>query len=100
MFEPERWLTPSGTLVPESDLKNRYFWAFSSGGRMCIGMHLANAEVLTLAAGIYRKFRTTTKQVDTSPAITARYEVFADETRPKMVEHECYVNFERLDGKQ
>jgi len=99
-FEPERWLTSSGTLIPESDLKNRYFWAFSSGGRMCIGMHLANAEILTLVGGIYRKFRTSTKQLDTSPAITSRYEVFSDETMPKMIEHECYINFERLDGKQ
>lgn len=31
-FDPERWLGPDATEL------NRYFWAFSSGGRMCIGM--------------------------------------------------------------
>lgn len=31
-FDPERWLKPS---VAEL---NHWFWAFSSGGRMCIGM--------------------------------------------------------------
>lgn len=32
IFDPERWLTPSVTEL------NHWFWAFSSGGRMCIGM--------------------------------------------------------------
>lgn len=31
-FDPERWLGPSAIEM------NRWFWAFSSGGRMCIGM--------------------------------------------------------------
>jgi cytochrome P450 len=31
-FDPERWLGPSAVEM------NRWFWAFSSGGRMCIGM--------------------------------------------------------------
>jgi cytochrome P450 len=31
-FDPERWLGPDVTEL------NRWFWAFSSGGRMCIGM--------------------------------------------------------------
>ncbi|KAK5417386.1 hypothetical protein LTR06_003373 [Exophiala xenobiotica] len=92
-FTPEGWLTPSGTLVPESDLRNRYFWAFSSGARMCIGMHLANAEMLTLIAALYRKYRTSAKHPDTSPGITSRFEVFHDETMPKMAEHECWIDF-------
>lgn len=31
-FDPERWLGSSAVEL------NRWFWAFSSGGRMCIGM--------------------------------------------------------------
>jgi cytochrome P450 len=31
-FNPDRWLGPDAKEL------NRYFWAFSSGGRMCIGM--------------------------------------------------------------
>lgn len=31
-FNPERWLGSDATEL------NRWFWAFSSGGRMCIGM--------------------------------------------------------------
>ncbi|KAK4935492.1 hypothetical protein LTR10_023450 [Elasticomyces elasticus] len=96
-FRPERWLTPGGdTLVPESDLKNKYFWAYSSGARMCIGMHLANAEMLTMLAALYRKYSTTAKHPDTSPGITSRFEVFYDETAPKMEEHECWIDFKKL----
>lgn len=32
IFNPDRWLGPDATEL------NRWFWAFSSGGRMCIGM--------------------------------------------------------------
>ncbi len=95
-FEPDRWLTPSGALIPESDPKNRYFWAFASGARMCIGMHLANAEMLTLIAAVYRKYTTSARHPDTSPGITSRYEVFHDETMPKMVEHECFIDFAKV----
>ncbi|KIW84281.1 hypothetical protein Z517_03531 [Fonsecaea pedrosoi CBS 271.37] len=96
-FKPERWLTSSGTLIPESDLRNRYFWAFSSGARMCIGMHLANAEMLTLLAALYRKYKTSAEHPDTSPGITSRFEIFSDETMPKMVEHQCLIDFARLE---
>lgn len=98
-FRPERWLSEDGTLLPESDLKNRYFWAFSSGGRMCIGMHLANAEMLTLTAALYRKYRTVAKHPDTSPGITSRYEIFADETVPDMEEHHCEIDFIAVEEK-
>lgn len=33
-FDPERWLGPEEEVAH----MNRWFWAFSSGGRMCIGM--------------------------------------------------------------
>ena len=96
IFRPERWLSDSGTLIPESDLKHKYFWAFSSGGRMCIGMHLANAEMLTLLVALFRNYKTYARHPDTSPGITSRFEVFFDETMPKMEEHQCYIDFQRI----
>ncbi|CAK7274948.1 hypothetical protein SEPCBS119000_006435 [Sporothrix epigloea] len=77
----------------------RWFWAFSSGARMCIGMHLAMAEMTTLLAAIYRKYRTRlhSKQQNASPGITSRFEVFSDETVPDITEHECWVHFDPLE---
>lgn len=92
-FSPERWLAANGSLVAESDARNKYFWAFSSGARMCIGMHLANAEMLTLITAIIRRYRTVARHPDTSPGITSRYEIFQDDSMVKMVEHECYIDF-------
>lgn len=37
-WKPERWLNASPKQLTEM---RRYFWAFSSGGRMCIGLHFA-----------------------------------------------------------
>lgn len=96
-FDPERWLTEKGIPLPESAPQNRCFWSFSSGGRMCLGVHLANAEMTTLAAAIYKRHQTSARHADTSPGITSRFEVFFDENMPKMTEHECWIDFERID---
>jgi cytochrome P450 len=101
-FDPNRWLQSdptagTTTLIPESDPRNKNFWAFSSGARMCIGMHLANAEMLTLVAAVYRKYSTCARHPDTSPGITSRFELFYDETMPKVREHECWIEFRKLD---
>jgi cytochrome P450 len=95
LFNPERWLeNPESTGNLEA--MNHWFWAFSSGGRMCIGMHLANAEMATLVAAVYKRYRTTVREKDVTPGITSRFEVFYDETMPRMVEHECWINFEKV----
>ncbi|RAO70267.1 uncharacterized protein BHQ10_006279 [Talaromyces amestolkiae] len=90
-FNPERWLGENGDCA---EMK-KWFWAFSSGGRMCIGLHLAMAEMTTLLAAIYRTYTTSVydRQKGISPGITSRFEVFYDETLPKFEEHECWVNF-------
>ncbi|PNH73305.1 hypothetical protein VD0001_g4263 [Verticillium dahliae] len=74
-FNPERWLGPEAVEL------NRHFWAFSSGGRMCIGMHLAMAEMTTVTAALYRKYRTSIAPgfEGVAPGITARVEVFSDD---------------------
>ncbi|KNG87164.1 benzoate 4-monooxygenase cytochrome P450 [Aspergillus nomiae NRRL 13137] len=90
-FNPDRWLDPSQDLTQ----MNRFFWAFSSGGRMCIGMHLAMAEMTTFVAALYRKYTTETRaEFDKiSPGITSRFEVFYDEGCSGVREHECQIEF-------
>ncbi|KAI8712640.1 hypothetical protein NCS52_01362600 [Fusarium sp. LHS14.1] len=91
-FNPNRWLGPDTTEL------NRWFWAFSSGGRMCIGMHLAMAEMTTLIATLYREYQTSIAPgfENTTPGITARVEVFYDERFPKLQENTCLIKFDRL----
>ncbi|CAO2655882.1 Nn.00g046850.m01.CDS01 [Neocucurbitaria sp. VM-36] len=46
-WRPERWLEMEKLdLEKRKDMESRWFWAFGSGGRMCVGSHLA----------VYRKF--------------------------------------------
>lgn len=96
-FDPERWL---GDGAAEA---NRWFWAFSSGGRMCVGLQyvlllsslsltprtcplmltmnsLAMAEMTTLTTAIYRKYQTSLAPgfENATPGTTARFEVFFD----------------------
>ncbi|EXJ82453.1 hypothetical protein A1O3_06266 [Capronia epimyces CBS 606.96] len=56
-FRPERWLA---SCTPEAHLKemHRWFWAFGSGGRMCIGSNLATQEIKLLVAAIYSNWTT------------------------------------------
>ncbi|KAM5367871.1 hypothetical protein ACJZ2D_009782 [Fusarium nematophilum] len=92
-FNPDRWLGPDAAEL------TRWFWAFSSGGRMCIGMHLAMAEMTTLAATLYREFRTSIAPgfEDITPGITARVEVFYDERFPQIKEHTCLIKFDKVE---
>lgn len=38
--------------------RDRWFWAFSSGGRMCIGSNFAMHEIKLVVAAVYSNFRT------------------------------------------
>ncbi|KAK4503417.1 hypothetical protein PRZ48_004332 [Zasmidium cellare] len=89
-FDPERWLGEPGRVA---EMK-KWWWAFSSGGRMCIGMHLAMAE-MTLVPAIYRKYKTSIalESRGVPPGITSRFEVFADETFERVEEHTCKIQF-------
>ncbi|KAK1848962.1 benzoate 4-monooxygenase cytochrome [Colletotrichum chrysophilum] len=88
-FNPDRWLGPRAAEM------NRWFWAFSSGGRMCIGLHLAMAEMTTLVAAIYRTYATSVVPEfdDFSPGITSRFELFFDDQFTKVMEHNCPIKF-------
>ncbi|KAI0199664.1 cytochrome P450 [Astrocystis sublimbata] len=53
LFLPERWLEKTGELD-----RKRLFFAFASGGRGCIGKHLALAEIKILLRDFYSRFTT------------------------------------------
>ncbi|ROV99147.1 hypothetical protein VMCG_06643 [Cytospora schulzeri] len=55
-FDPERWLSrKEGGGDAE---RKRLFFAFSSGGRGCVGKHLALAEMKVLLRDVYSRFGT------------------------------------------
>ncbi|KAL2171261.1 hypothetical protein VTG60DRAFT_3367 [Thermothelomyces hinnuleus] len=60
--EPEKWDHTRWLpwAADESQLKerNRQFWAFSSGGRMCIGSNFAMHEMKLIIAAIYSNYTT------------------------------------------
>ncbi|KAK5113234.1 hypothetical protein LTR62_003570 [Meristemomyces frigidus] len=84
-FDPERWL------VGDVQTRLRWFWAFSSGGRMCIGKHLAMAEMTSLVTAVYNKYSTAiaTGFEGKAPAITSRVELFYDERAAQFEVIEC-----------
>ncbi|KAL7811088.1 cytochrome P450 [Trichoderma gracile] len=53
-FNPERWLEPQG----DAD-RRRLQFAFSNGGRGCVGKHLALLEMKTLLRDVYSRYSTT-----------------------------------------
>ncbi|KAL4798055.1 cytochrome P450 [Aspergillus venezuelensis] len=56
-WEPKRWMKDFNS---SSDLeeRKRWFWAFGSGGRMCVGSNLALQEMKLVIAAIYTNYRT------------------------------------------
>lgn len=56
-FEPKRWLL-SETSAEQLKEMHRWFWAFGSGGRMCIGSHLAIQEIKLIVSAVYSNWRT------------------------------------------
>ncbi|KAF1822189.1 cytochrome P450 [Dissoconium aciculare CBS 342.82] len=73
-FEPRRWLPPGGNSLPVTSSTTpehakemaRWFWAFSSGGRMCVGSNLAMLDMKAIVAGIWSRFETTAISGDES----------------------------------
>ncbi|KAJ6005329.1 hypothetical protein N7451_003273 [Penicillium sp. IBT 35674x] len=53
-FLPDRWLGEEGAVE-----RNRYFFAFATGGRGCIGKNLALVEMKILLREVYSRFQTT-----------------------------------------
>ncbi|OIW24457.1 cytochrome P450 [Coniochaeta ligniaria NRRL 30616] len=55
-WEPQRWLPGGGASEQEQKEMNRAFWAFSSGGRMCVGRNFALYEMKLIVAAIYSNY--------------------------------------------
>ncbi|CAG8970942.1 hypothetical protein HYALB_00000922 [Hymenoscyphus albidus] len=54
-----RWLDDeNGYSEEQKRERDRWFWAFSSGGRMCVGSNFAMHEIKLIIAAIYTNFRT------------------------------------------
>lgn len=72
IFKPARWLSPSSSPSPPAtdpttnnepnttslEELTRWFWAFGSGGRMCVGSHFAMQEMKLITAAVYTNFET------------------------------------------
>ncbi|KAJ8613452.1 hypothetical protein MRB53_036937 [Persea americana] len=52
---PRRWLTTDEEKRKEM---HRWFWAFGSGSRMCVGSHFAMRSLKTMVASIYQRYTT------------------------------------------
>ena len=50
-WRPERWIEASAEM-------SRWFWAFGSGGRMCVGSNLAMLEMKNVMVALWGRFRT------------------------------------------
>ncbi|KAI9781907.1 MAG: hypothetical protein M1835_004163, partial [Candelina submexicana] len=53
--EPEEW-RPRRWLDEDAGEKHRWFWAFGSGGRMCVGSNFAMYEMKLVVAAVYTNF--------------------------------------------
>ncbi|KAJ4328704.1 hypothetical protein N0V84_000896 [Fusarium piperis] len=75
-WKPERWLPQDGKDTETSHREMyRQFWAFGSGGRMCVGSNFALNEMKIVLAAIYANFRTTVVNddgIEQEDAYTAR----------------------------
>lgn len=56
-WQPQRWLDERGEIDGGGE-KARWFWAFGSGGRMCIGSNLAMIDMKSIVAAIWGNFET------------------------------------------
>ncbi|KAH9919288.1 cytochrome P450 [Fomitopsis serialis] len=85
-FVPERWLEPAGALE-----RNQLFFAFSTGGRGCIGKHLAVLEMKMLLREVYSTCHTRVAP-EMSASMAQDDQVIA--SRPKG--QQCLIVFEKL----
>ncbi|KAF5676274.1 putative benzoate 4-monooxygenase cytochrome P450 [Fusarium denticulatum] len=78
-WKPERWISQTPGKSPDDEGKHRemqrLFWAFGSGGRMCVGSNFAMNEMKFILAFIYANFETSIvddEEIEQEDAYTAR----------------------------
>ncbi|KAI1417733.1 cytochrome P450 3A13 [Hypoxylon sp. FL1857] len=89
MFNPDRWLQEVG----EVDRK-RLFFAFASGGRGCIGKHLALAEMKILLRDVYSRFTTLPDPSMTAQDMEMSDQLISSQPRGKR----CLLRLVPLEG--
>ncbi|RYP22980.1 hypothetical protein DL767_008938 [Monosporascus sp. MG133] len=90
LFNPERWLEEKGELD-----RKRLFFAFASGGRGCIGKHLALAEMKTLLRDVYSRFTTIPDQSMTEGDMQMSDLLISSQPKGK----KCYMRLVPLDAE-
>lgn len=60
LFRPQIWLNANGSVKTVRDAPeiHHWWWAFSSGGRVCLGNHFATHDVKIVAGFIFSFFQT------------------------------------------
>lgn len=119
MWIPERWLKGwrGADASPRTDVGNdargdeqenarlaemhRWHWAFSSGGRMCIGSHLAMAQMKAVCAAVLARFRVERpsdmlEQGEEEPFTLRRPFVQEDAYTAQPVDEELLLRFVRV----
>lgn len=91
---PEEWdhtrWTPGAATEDEARERRRAFWAFSSGGRMCIGSNFAMHEMKLIAAAIYSNYTT---RVVSDEGVAEQ----SDGYNSRPAREELYLSFERVE---
>lgn len=85
-FIPERWLEPEGSIE-----RNQLLSAFSTGGRGCIGKHLALLEMKMLLKETYSCYRTSV-----SPEMTASMDVDDQFVTSRPIGRKCLLSFVKI----
>ncbi|KAK0756434.1 hypothetical protein N5P37_011086 [Trichoderma harzianum] len=88
VFNPERWLELEG----DAD-RRRIQFAFSNGGRGCVGKHLALIEMKTLLRDVYSKYSTTPHESMQEEAMAMSDQLIS--ARP--LGQKCLLRFHPLD---
>ncbi|KKO97538.1 cytochrome P450 [Trichoderma harzianum] len=89
VFNPERWLEHEG----DAD-RRRIQFAFSNGGRGCVGKHLALIEMKTLLRDVYSKYSTTPHESMQEEAMAMSDQLIS--ARP--LGQKCLLRFHPLDA--
>lgn len=74
-FKPQRWLDPEAKLANVNGRKkplSNYLVSFSRGTRMCIGLHIAQAEIFVGLATIFRRHKLELFETDLSDVTPTR----------------------------
>ncbi|KAI2637304.1 cytochrome P450 3A13 [Xylaria nigripes] len=87
LFKPERWLDAEGAVD-----RKRLFFAFASGGRGCIGKHLALAEMKILLRDVYSRFTTLPDGSMTDRDMEMADQLISSQPRSK----KCLLRFEQI----